>query len=56
MTQYSIQSKGTLNGKPLEVSTQIKSVSILDALKAFVNETMNQNITLNSIKITDGKG
>ena len=55
MTEYKITSKGTLNGKPLEVSTQVKATSLLVAIQAFIAENTKRSISLNQLSITDGK-
>jgi len=55
MTQYTIQSKGKYNGKPVEVSSNVKAITILDALKAYMEKTGQHKIETQTLSITDVK-
>jgi hypothetical protein len=55
MTQYIIQSKGKYNGKPVEVSSNVKAITILDALKAYLEKTGQHKIETQTLSLTDVK-
>jgi hypothetical protein len=55
MTEYSIKSTGIFHGKPIEVSTNAKAITILDAVKSFVNDAKERKIVLNHLIVKDGK-
>ena len=55
MTEYSIKSKGEFHGKPIEVSSNVKAITLLDAIKAFVEKNQEHKITLINLCVTDGK-
>ena len=52
MTQYIIQSKGTYNGKPIEVSADVKAITILDALKAYMESIGRYKIEIQNLTMT----
>jgi len=55
MTEYSIKSTGIFHGKTIEVSSNVKAITILDAVKAFVYKTQEHKISLNHLTVTNGK-
>jgi len=52
MTQYTIQSKGKYNGKPVEVSGTVKAITILDALKAYLDSVGQRKINIETLTVT----
>jgi len=54
MTEYAIKSTGIFHGKPIEVSSNVKAITILVAVKAFVEKTREHKIVLNHLTVTDG--
>jgi len=56
MTEYSIKSTGIFHGKPIEVSSNVKAITILHAVKAFVAKTEDHKIILSKLTVSDGKG
>jgi len=55
MTQYTIQSKGKYNGKPVEVSGTVKAITILDALKAYMDKLGQHKIEVQTLSLTNVK-
>jgi len=52
MTQYTIQSKGKYNGKPIEISGTVKAITILDALKAYMESIGRYKIEIQNLTMT----
>ena len=52
MTQFIIQSKGQYNGEPVEVSANVTAITVLDALKAYIDCVGKYKITLNHVTLT----
>ncbi len=53
MTQFRIHSQGEYNGKPIQVYANVKSTSVLDALKAYLDSVAKRNINLKSITLKE---
>jgi len=51
-SQYIIESKGQFHGKPVEVSSNVKAITILDALKAYMESIGRYKIEIQNLTMT----
>jgi len=55
MNPYIIQSKGQFHGKPVEITAQIQTASVLDAMKMYLQSLAKHKVSIDTLKIRDGK-